>query len=71
MKKDILNTVFGSCPVNMSDEDILDAMKSIPGYLLGYFYVLIPGTVGPVIMLAVALLVNNIPKNRRYPEFWL
>ena len=33
MKKDILNTVFGSCPVDMSDEDILDAMKSIPGYL--------------------------------------
>jgi CBS-domain-containing membrane protein len=38
---------------------------------LGYFYVLIPGAVGPVIMLAVALLINNIPKNRRYPEFWL
>jgi hypothetical protein len=33
--------------------------------------VLIPGGVGPVIMLVVALLVNNIPKNRRYPEFWL
>ena len=33
MKKEILNTAFGSCPVNMSDEDILDAMKSIPGYL--------------------------------------
>jgi len=186
LKKDVLNTVFGSCPVNMSDEDILDAMKSIiiwswvgsfigiaavaiinynivdktdlvliigsfgasavliygairsplaqprnligghlisaiigvtiyklfpthlmlaapvavatsiaamhatktlhpPGgataliavigsqkiHNLGYFYVLIPGAVGPVIMLAVALLVNNIPKNRRYPEFWL
>jgi len=33
LKKEILNTAFGSCPVNMSDEDILDAMKSIPGYL--------------------------------------
>ena len=33
MKRDVLNTAFGSCPVNMSDEDILDAMKSIPGYL--------------------------------------
>jgi CBS domain-containing membrane protein len=33
LKKEVLNTVFGSCPVNMSDEDILDAMKSIPGYL--------------------------------------
>jgi CBS-domain-containing membrane protein len=38
---------------------------------LGYLYVLIPAGVGPLIMLSVALLVNNIPKNRRYPEFWL
>ncbi|CAB1077448.1 hypothetical protein D1AOALGA4SA_5236 [Olavius algarvensis Delta 1 endosymbiont] len=37
---------------------------------LGYGYVFVPALVGPVIMLAVALLVNNIPKNRRYPEFW-
>ncbi|MCP4263626.1 MAG: hypothetical protein GY774_39880, partial [Planctomycetes bacterium] len=33
MKKEALNTALGSCPVNMSDEGILDAMKSIPGYL--------------------------------------
>jgi CBS-domain-containing membrane protein len=26
---------------------------------------------GAVIMLLVALIFNNIPKNRRYPEFWL
>jgi CBS-domain-containing membrane protein len=38
---------------------------------LGYLYVLIPAGVGPLIMLAVALLVNNFPENRRYPEFWL
>ena len=38
---------------------------------LGYLYLLIPAGVGPLIMLAVALLVNNIPKKRRYPEFWL
>ena len=36
---------------------------------LGYLYVLIPAGVGPLIMLAVALLVNNLPENRRYPEF--
>jgi len=29
----VFNTIFGSCPVDISDEDILDAMKSIPGYL--------------------------------------
>jgi CBS-domain-containing membrane protein len=37
---------------------------------LGYLYVLIPVGLGAVIMLLVALLVNNISKTRRYPEFW-
>ncbi|MDH4231359.1 MAG: HPP family protein [Nitrospirota bacterium] len=38
---------------------------------LGYLYAIIPTAVGASIMLAVALIVNNIPKTRRYPEFWL
>jgi len=37
---------------------------------LGYLYAIIPTGVGAFIMLVVALLVNNIPKRRRYPEFW-
>lgn len=37
---------------------------------LGFLFVLIPATVGPLILLAVALLVNNIPRSRRYPEIW-
>ena len=37
---------------------------------LGYFYAIMPVGLGVVIMLIVALLVNNIPKSRRYPEFW-
>ena len=37
---------------------------------LGYMYVLMPATLGPLILLAVAVLVNNIPKSRRYPEIW-
>ena len=37
---------------------------------LGYLYVLMPVGLGAVIMLLVALLVNNIPRSRRYPEFW-
>ena len=37
---------------------------------LGYLYPIIPAGLGAVIMLIVALLVNNIPKTRRYPEFW-
>ncbi|MFZ1538786.1 MAG: HPP family protein [Chromatiaceae bacterium] len=38
---------------------------------LGYLYVLIPATVGPLLLLVIAVLVNNIPKSRRYPEIWL
>lgn len=37
---------------------------------LGYLYVLIPVAIGASLMLLIALFVNNIPKNRRYPEFW-
>ena len=38
---------------------------------LGYFYVLMPVALGAIVMLIIALIVNNIAKNRRYPEFWL
>jgi CBS-domain-containing membrane protein len=38
---------------------------------LGYLYVLVPAGLGAAIMLLIALLVNNIPKNRRYPEYWI
>ncbi len=37
---------------------------------LGYLYAVIPTAAGASIMLLVALIVNNIPRNRRYPEFW-
>ncbi len=40
-------------------------------HALGFLYVLMPVGAGALIMLGVALLVNNIPKNRKYPEFWL
>jgi CBS-domain-containing membrane protein len=43
--------------------------KSI--HAVGYWYVLVPAGLGALILLAVALLVNNIPKSRRYPEFWV
>ena len=38
---------------------------------LGYLYVLVPVAIGAGVMLFIALVVNNIPENRRYPEFWL
>jgi len=37
---------------------------------MGYLYVLIPASIGPLILLAIALLVNNVPASRRYPEIW-
>ncbi len=37
---------------------------------LGFLYVFIPVGVGVLIMLAVALIVNNLAKSREYPEYW-
>ena len=37
---------------------------------LGYWYVLVPTGLGAMVLLVIALLVNNIPENRRYPEYW-
>lgn len=37
---------------------------------LGFLYALVPAGLGALILLIVALLVNNLSKNRRYPEFW-
>ena len=40
-------------------------------HALGYLYAVIPVGLGALMMLVVALLVNNIPQTRKYPEFWL
>jgi CBS-domain-containing membrane protein len=37
---------------------------------LGFLYAFIPAGAGAVILLIVALLVNNLLKNRKYPEYW-
>ncbi len=37
---------------------------------LGYLYALVPVARGAIILLVVALIVNNIPKGRKYPQFW-
>ena len=38
---------------------------------LGFLYAFVPAGAGAVVLLIVALLVNNISKNRRYPEYWM
>jgi len=38
---------------------------------LGFLYAFVPAGLGALILLIVALLVNNLSRNRRYPEYWL
>jgi len=38
---------------------------------IGYMYVLLPVARGTVILLAVALIINNLSKKRCYPKFWI
>ena len=37
---------------------------------LGFFYAAIPVGAGALILLIVALVVNNLARDRKYPEFW-
>lgn len=37
---------------------------------LGFLYAIVPVGAGVMVMLLIALLFNNIPRTRRYPEFW-
>ncbi len=50
---------------------LIAVIGSAKVHSLGYLYTVIPAGAGAIIMLVVALLVNNIPGSRRYPEFWL
>ncbi len=38
---------------------------------LGFLYAFIPAGAGAAVLLVVALLVNNLAKNRKYPEYWV
>ena len=37
---------------------------------LGYWYVLMPCAAGSMVLIAVGLLVNNLPREQKYPQFW-
>jgi len=49
---------------------LIAVMGSSQIHALGFVYCLVPAFLGPLILLAVALVVNNIPAARRYPEHW-
>ncbi len=40
-------------------------------HALGFTYAVLPVGAGLIVMLIIALIFNNIPRNRRYPEFWV
>jgi CBS-domain-containing membrane protein len=40
-------------------------------HALGFLYAVVPVGAGTLILLLVALAVNNLAKNRKYPEYWL
>ncbi|MCD6151505.1 MAG: HPP family protein [Deltaproteobacteria bacterium] len=49
---------------------LIAVIGSVKIHNLGYLYAIMPVGAGAIIMLIVALLMNNIPRNRKYPEFW-
>lgn len=49
---------------------LIAVMGSSQIHALGFVYCLVPAFLGPLILLAVALVVNNIPAARRYPQHW-
>jgi CBS-domain-containing membrane protein len=38
---------------------------------LGFLYALIPAGTGALMLLVIALLVNNLSRSRKYPEYWI
>jgi CBS-domain-containing membrane protein len=40
-------------------------------HALGYLYAFIPAGAGALVLLLVALIVNNLAKDRKYPEYWV
>ena len=38
---------------------------------IGYLYVLLPVARGAIVLLVVALVINNLSKKRNYPKFWM
>ncbi len=50
---------------------LLAVLGSTQIHKLGFLYVLVPVGLGVIIMLAIALVVNNLSHTRRYPEYWL
>jgi len=40
-------------------------------HTLGFLYPFVPAGAGALVLLIVGLVVNNIPRNKKYPEYWI
>jgi CBS-domain-containing membrane protein len=40
-------------------------------HALGFLYAFVPAGAGAAILLIIALIVNNLSKERKYPEYWI
>jgi CBS-domain-containing membrane protein len=49
---------------------LIPTLGSVEIQKLGFWYVLTPATAGALILVLVAVVVNNLPRTRRYPEIW-
>ena len=60
-------------PRNLVGGHFLSALVGVAAFKMfqGQPVLAAAAAAGAAILLIVALLFNNIPKNRRYPEFWL
>lgn len=50
---------------------LIAVMGSPKIHALGYMYAAVPVGAGALALLAVSLIVNNLPSGRSYPEYWL
>jgi CBS-domain-containing membrane protein len=49
---------------------LLAVIGSTQIHRLGFLYVILPVGFGALLLLVVALFVNNLSRNRKYPEYW-
>jgi CBS-domain-containing membrane protein len=49
---------------------LIAVIGSAKVHALGYLYVLVPVGAGALLMLTVAVILNNLRKDKQYPKFW-
>ena len=50
---------------------LIAVIGGVKVHRLGFLYAFVPAGLGALVLLLVALIVNNMASGRRYPEYWL